>query len=105
MGVRTHRFEGYVSLIAEQLEHADRVEPLYGHCTGCCCQLRTRAWNPTVAHLAPANLRSEHQRLHHFVADAAWSDEAALVAVRAHDTRTDRQACEQVGSGHLCDRI
>jgi len=35
-----------------------------------------------AAHLAPTRVRSEHQRLHHFVADAAWSDYAVLAAVR-----------------------
>jgi SRSO17 transposase len=34
--------------------------------------------------LAPTRVRSEHQRLHHFVADAPWSDQAVLDAVRAH---------------------
>jgi SRSO17 transposase len=37
-----------------------------------------------AAHLAPGRVRSEHQRLHRFVADAAWSDEAMLGAVREH---------------------
>ena len=32
--------------------------------------------------LAPTRVRSEHQRLHHFVADAAWPDDAVLAAVR-----------------------
>ena len=35
-----------------------------------------------AAHLAPTRVRSEHQRLHHFVADAAWDDGAVLAAVR-----------------------
>jgi SRSO17 transposase len=35
-----------------------------------------------AAHLAPTRVRSVHQRLHHFVADAAWSDETVLAAVR-----------------------
>jgi SRSO17 transposase len=37
-----------------------------------------------AAHLAPSRVASEHQRLHHFVADAGWSDEVVLAAVRGH---------------------
>ncbi len=35
-----------------------------------------------AAQLAPTKVRWEHQRLHHFVADAAWDDAAVLAAVR-----------------------
>jgi SRSO17 transposase len=37
-----------------------------------------------AARLRPRHVRSEHQRLHHFVADASWSDEAVLQAVHKH---------------------
>jgi SRSO17 transposase len=37
-----------------------------------------------AARLAPDNVRRMHQSLHHFVADAPWSDEAMLD--RALDT-------------------
>jgi SRSO17 transposase len=84
MDARTQRFEEYVSLIAEQLGHADRVEPFRGYCTGLLLPVARKSVEPMAAHLAPANVRSEHQRLHHFVADAAWSDEAVLAAVRTH---------------------
>jgi SRSO17 transposase len=39
---------------------------------------------PMAARVAPTEVRSAHQRLHHFVADAAWSDAAVLGAVREH---------------------
>jgi SRSO17 transposase len=84
MDARTQRFEDYVSLIAEQLGHADRVEPFRSYCTGLLLPVKRKSVEPMAAHLAPANVRSEHQRLHHFVADARWSDEAVLGAVRAH---------------------
>ena len=82
MGTSTDRFEQYVSLIAQQLGHADRVEPFRGYCTGLMLPVQRKSVEPMAAHLAPSRVRSEHQRLHHFVADAAWSDEMVLTAVR-----------------------
>jgi SRSO17 transposase len=82
MGNAPGRFEQYVSLIAQQLGHADRVEPFRGYCTGLLLPVQRKSVEPMAAHLAPTRVRSEHQRLHHFVADAAWSDEAVLSAVR-----------------------
>lgn len=82
MGSSTERFEQFVSLIAQQLGHADRVEPFRGYCTGLLLPMKRKSVEPMAAHLAPTRVRSEHQRLHHFVADAAWSDEGVLAAVR-----------------------
>jgi SRSO17 transposase len=82
MGTATEGFEQYVSLIAQQLGHADRVEPFRGYCTGLMLPVQRKSVEPMAAHLAPTRVRSEHQRLHHFVADAAWSDAAVLTAVR-----------------------
>jgi SRSO17 transposase len=90
MDARAQRFEDYVSLIAGELGHADRVGPFRGYCTGLLLPVARKSVEPMAAHLSPANVRSEHQRLHHFVADAAWSDEAVLAAVRA-------QVLERVG--------
>jgi SRSO17 transposase len=82
MGTTTERFEEYVSLISQQLGHADRVDPFRGYCTGLLLPVERKSVEPMAAHLAPTRVRSEHQRLHHFVADATWSDEAVLAAVR-----------------------
>jgi SRSO17 transposase len=82
MGIATEGFEQYVSLIAQQLGHADRVEPFRGYCTGLLLPVHRKSVEPMAAHLAPTRVRSEHQRLHHFVADAAWPDDAVLTAVR-----------------------
>ena len=82
MGTATEGFEQYVSLIAQQLGHADRVEPFRGYCTGLMLPVQRKSVEPMAAQLAPTRVRSEHQRLHHFVADAAWPDDAVLAAVR-----------------------
>ena len=37
-----------------------------------------------AARVAPTAVRSVHQRLHHFVAEAAWSDAVVLGAIRNH---------------------
>ena len=84
MGISTKRFEEYVSLIAQTLGHVDRVEPFSGYCTGLLMPLKRKSVEPMAAHLAPSRVRSEHQRLHHFVADAPWVDEPVLDAVRAY---------------------
>src|SRR6266545_853073 len=81
MGTTTERFEQFVSLISQQLGHADRVDPFRGYCTGLLLPVQRKSVEPMAAHLAPTRVRSEHQRLHHFVADAAWSDDAVLAAV------------------------
>ena len=82
MGTPTERFEQFVSLMAQQLGHTDRVEPFRGYCTGLLLPVKRKSVEPMAAQLAPTRVRSEHQRLHHFVADAAWSDSAVLAAVR-----------------------
>jgi SRSO17 transposase len=66
------RFDEYVSLMAQSLGHADRVEPFRGYCTGLMLPVRRKSVEPMAAHLSPDRVRSEHQRLHHFVADARY---------------------------------
>lgn len=84
MDAKMERFEEYVSMIAGQLGHADRVEPFRGYCAGLMLPGERKSVEPMAARVAPMAVRSTHQRLHHFVADAAWSDAAVLGAVRSH---------------------
>jgi SRSO17 transposase len=81
------RFEDYVSMIAGHLGHADRVEPFRGYCAGLMLPGERKSVEPMAARVAPMAVRSAHQRLHHFVADAAWSDAAVLGAVCGHVLR------------------
>src|SRR5258705_8860463 len=78
------RLEDYVSLMAQSLGHADRVEPFRAYCTGLMLPVKRKSVEPMAAHLSPDRVRSEHQRLHHFVADAPWSDQAVLDTVRSY---------------------
>jgi SRSO17 transposase len=84
METSAKRFEEYVSLMAQSLGHADRVEPFRGYCTGLMLPVKRKSVEPMAAHLSPDRVRSEHQRLHHFVADAPWSDDLVLDAVRSY---------------------
>lgn len=79
-------FERYMAHLSGGLGHADRHAGLRGYCTGLMSPLKRKSVEPMAAHLAPASTRSRHQSLHHFVADAAWSDEQMLLRVpaRAH---------------------
>jgi SRSO17 transposase len=73
-----------VSLITQSLGQADRVEPFRDYCTGLMLPVRRKRVEPMAAHLSPERVRSEDQRLHHFVADAPWSDPAVLDTVRSY---------------------
>ena len=84
MDARMQRFEDYVSMISGHLGHADRVEPFRGYCTGLMLPGERKSVEPMAARVAPTAVRSAHQRLHHFVAAAPWSDAAVLGAVRSH---------------------
>ena len=84
MNARMERFEDYVTMIASHLGHADRVAPFRGYCAGLMLPGKRKSVEPMAARVAPTEVRSAHQRLHHFVADAAWSDAAVLGAVRDH---------------------
>lgn len=74
-------FERYMAHLSEGLGHADRHAGLRGYCTGLMAPLKRKSVEPMAAHLAPAATRSRHQSLHHFVADAPWSDEQMLLRV------------------------
>lgn len=74
-------FERYMVHLSEGLGHSDRHAGLRGYCTGLMSPLKRKSVEPMAAHLAPASTRSRHQSLHHFVADAAWSDEQMLLRV------------------------
>lgn len=84
MDTKMERFEEYVTMIAGRLGHADRVGPFRGYCAGLMLPGERKSVEPMAARVAPTEVRSAHQRLHHFVADAPWSDAEVLGAVRDH---------------------
>src|SRR3954454_24881035 len=76
------RLQDYLSRLADVLGHADRKARLVGYCTGLLLPGERKSGEPMAARLDPAQVPSLHQALHHFVATAAWRDEAVLTAVR-----------------------
>jgi SRSO17 transposase len=76
------RFQRYVDLLADALGHADRREPFHLYTTGLLLPGERKSVEPMAARVDPQRVRSRHQSLHHFVADADWSDAAVLAAVR-----------------------
>jgi SRSO17 transposase len=75
------QFERYMAHLSEGLGHADRRAGLRGYCTGLMAPLSRKSVEPMAAHVDPLKVRSRHQSLHHFVADANWSDEQMLLGV------------------------
>lgn len=84
MDTRMEKFDEYVMTIAGHLGHADRVAPFRSYCTGLMLPGERKSVEPMAARVAPTEVRSTHQQLHHFVADAPWSDAGVLGAVRDH---------------------
>lgn len=76
------RFETYTSILMRAVGHADRAEPLRLYCAGLLLPGERKSVEPMAARLAPDDVASTHQSMHHFVADSPWSDERILTAVR-----------------------
>ena len=74
----TERFDSYMEHLAEGLGHADRRSGLRGYCTGLMLPLSRKSVEPMAARVDPMHASAKHQALHHFVAQAQWSDEEML---------------------------
>ena len=74
-------FERYMAHLSEGLGHSDRHAGLRGYTTGLMSPLQRKSVEPMAALVEPLRVRSRHQSLHHFVADANWSDERMLLGI------------------------
>jgi SRSO17 transposase len=128
-GAQQKRFAAYLDGLAQAAGHRDRAVPLKSYCTGLLLPGERKSVEPMAARLYPANVRQAHQSLHHLVADAPWSDEDVLEAVRhyvlsafkkqgpmaawivddtgfvkkgTHSVGITRQYCGQVGKQENC---
>src|ERR1700686_5055771 len=81
-GAQQQRFAAYLDSLAQAAGHLDRAVPLESYCTGLLLPGERKSVEPMAARLAPDDVQRMHQSLHHFVANAPWSDEALLERVR-----------------------
>jgi len=72
------RFAAYVEQIASVLGHADRTAPFRSYCAGLILPGDRKSVEPMAARMEPRRVQAAYQSLHHFVANAEWSDEALL---------------------------
>jgi SRSO17 transposase len=78
------RLAAYLEWLAQAAGHADRVEPLRNYCTGLLLDGERKSVEPMAARLAPDHVQRMHESLHHFVAQAPWSDVDMLRQVRSY---------------------
>ena len=69
------RFASYVEHMASTLGHSDRRAPFRSYCTGLILPGERKS-------VEPRRVQGAHQSLHHFVANADWSQEDLLRRVR-----------------------
>jgi len=111
------RFKKYVDNLATALGHADRVAPFSSYTTGLMLPGDRKSVEPMAARIAPDRVRATRQSMHHFVAQAEWSDravlskvyEAVLPAIERHgpirtwivdDTGIPKKGSQSVGVAH-----
>lgn len=78
------RFAAYVETITSALGHADRAAPFQAYCAGLLLPGDRKSVEPMAARVQPGRVQATHQSMHHFVANADWSDDTVLTTVRAH---------------------
>lgn len=76
------RFEAYLERLSLAVRHADRREPLRAYLTGLLLPGERKSVEPIAAKLDPLHVRARHQSLHHFVAEAPWSEWELLQVAR-----------------------
>ena len=71
-------FNRYMVHLMQGLGHADRHSGLMGYCTGLLLPLSRKSVEPMAARIDPLHASARHQSLHHFIANAHWSDHELL---------------------------
>jgi SRSO17 transposase len=111
------RFDAYVEKLDAAVGHADRREPLRAYLSGLLLPGERKSVEPMAAKLDPMHVQARHQSLHHFVAEAPWSEtevlriarDYALSALERHapvaawvvdDTGMPKKGSHSVGVSH-----
>jgi SRSO17 transposase len=76
------RFEAYLERLSVAVGHADRREPLRAYLTGLLLPGERKSVEPMAAKWDPLRVQARHQSLHHFVAQAPWSEDELLRVAR-----------------------
>jgi SRSO17 transposase len=79
---RAQRFSAYIERLATALGHRERHDPLRAYVTGLCLPGNRKGIEPMAARVDPRHVRTRHQSIHHFAANAPWDDAAVLRVAR-----------------------
>lgn len=81
-GQEIGRFESYLGQLGAAVGHADRRAPLRAYLTGLLLPGDRKSVEPMAAKVDPLHVQARHQSLHHFVAEAPWSELKLLEVAR-----------------------
>jgi SRSO17 transposase len=82
--IREQRFDQYLAMLSEAVDHPDRAKALRDYCTGLLLPLERKSIEPIAAQVAPTKTKAKHQSLQQFIADAPWRDAAVLRVTRQY---------------------
>jgi SRSO17 transposase len=71
-------FDRYMAYLCEGLGYSSRNQSLLEYCSGLMLPIQRKSVEPLAAHADPLHVPAKHQSLHHFVANARWSDRILL---------------------------
>lgn len=77
-------FDRYMAYLCEGLGYSTRHQSLLEYCSGLMLPIQRKSVEPLAAHADPLHVAAKHQALHHFVANARWSDRVLLERIREY---------------------
>jgi SRSO17 transposase len=77
-------FDRYMTHLCKGLGYSSRNQSLLEYCGGLMLPIQRKSVEPLAAHADPLNVQAKHQALHHFVANARWSDRVLLESIREY---------------------
>ena len=77
-------FDRYMTHLCAGLGYSARHQSLLEYCGGLMLPIQRKSVEPLAAHADPLHVPAKHQALHHFVANARWSDRVLLERVRQY---------------------